>query len=164
MRFVDKFTFINAAREAAPVNVHLLCRALGIGLHEVPLPGHITGQIECSRGKRYVIKINSEDSDTRKRFTIAHALGHWVYHRPVMGAGICDSQAYTSIPSATFHNRRIGLKEEIQANKFAARLLMPEALIYAHQDKGVTDSAALADLFGVSEATMKIRLGAMSPR
>ena len=81
-----------------------------------------------------------------------------------MDAGICDSQTYTSVPSATFHNRRIGLKEEIQANKFAARLLMPEALIYAHQDKGVTDSAALADLFGVSEATMKIRLGAMSPR
>lgn len=164
MEFVDKFTFINAARETAPVNVHLLCLALGVDIHEVPLPVHTTGQIECNRGKRYVIKINSEDSDTRKRFTIAHALGHWVYHRPVMGAGICDSRVYTSIPSATFHNRRIGLKEEIQANKFAARLLMPEALIYAYQDKGVTDLATLAALFGVSEATMKIRLGAMTPR
>jgi Zn-dependent peptidase ImmA (M78 family) len=81
-----------------------------------------------------------------------------------MGAGICDSQVYTSIPSATFHNRRIGLKEEIQANKFAARLLMPEALIRAHQDKGATDPATLANLFGVSEATMKIRLGAIPPR
>lgn len=45
-----------------------------------------------------------------------------------------------------------------------AHLLMPEALVYAHQDKGVTDPAALADLFGVSEETMKIRLGAMSAR
>ncbi|NKD88807.1 ImmA/IrrE family metallo-endopeptidase [Haematospirillum sp. 15-248] len=109
MKFIDKFTFINAARETAPVNVHLLCHALGIDLHEDTLPAYINGMIECNRREHYVIKINSEDSDTRKRFTIAHALGHWVYHRPVMDAGICDSQAYTSIPSATFHNRHISL-------------------------------------------------------
>ncbi|NKD55162.1 MULTISPECIES: ImmA/IrrE family metallo-endopeptidase [Haematospirillum] len=161
MTFVDSFTFINEARKSAPVDVERLCRDLGIELRFDLLSSGVSGMIERKKGEGYIITVNASDPETRRRFTIAHELGHYVYHRDIMGDGIDDDRAYRSTDAGKYHNTRIGRKEEIQANKFAARLLMPEALIRQYQKKGMTDPADLARQFGVSEQAMKIRIGAM---
>lgn len=67
----------------------------------------------------------------RFRFTLAHELGHWILHRPLIlasaqqGGLFADSQA-GSIPSTL--NRSITdpnpPREEVQANLFAAALLI----------------------------------------
>lgn len=78
---------------------------------------------------RAIIRINSEMSDVRKRFTLAHELGHLIYEVPtVVGESIL-----------TFGKRS---KEERQIDKFAAELLLPASkVLSAIQEIPVTAKA-----------------------
>lgn len=65
---------------------------------------------------RAIIRINSEMSDVRKRFTLAHELGHLIYEVPtVVGESVL-----------TFGRRS---REERQIDKFAAALLLPISIV-----------------------------------
>ena len=107
----------------------------------------------------FLITISARDPSTRKRFTLAHELGHYMLHRHLVGDGMYDDRAYRSTHMGRYHNTLIGPKEETDANKFAANLLMPKDLIEAawSQDGATVDS--MAELFQVSKNTMSIRLG-----
>lgn len=88
-----------------------------------------------------VIGINASHYRTRQRFTLAHELGHLMIHsfedlhydRKGSG-GIRNRDALSS----TGENR-----EEMEANLFAAELLMPEELIFDKLEETQTD-----DIFG----------------
>lgn len=87
--------------------------------------------------------------------TAAHELAHLLLHREEIGSGIEDDVLYRS----SLSDRR-----EHQANRLAADILMPEALLTeareAAEEKGVGDVALyLSDLFAVSEAAMRIKVG-----
>ena len=92
----------------------------------------------------------------RRRFTIAHELGHWicqvcagntaaVYCR----APLVDEQA-VSDPA--------GRDLEREANVFAAELLMPQPLVVEHAAELGPDPVGLGGLFGVSTLAMHWRL------
>ncbi len=82
------------------------------------------GRIEISR------QLKIEGNEGRLRFTIAHEIGHWVLHRPLI---LADERQYSLLGSEKHQlvtlNRAInGLTsapEEIQANMFASELLIP---------------------------------------
>lgn len=71
-----------------------------------------------------MIGVNSKTSPRRQRFTIAHELGHWCMHE---GELIVDR--------AVMINNRNKVSsqaidpQEIEANRFAASLLMPRELV-----------------------------------
>ncbi len=79
--------------------------------------------------KKTVIKVNSEIPYLeRKRFVIAHEIGHLILHKGM------------SLPDDTFHNFNIiegtekflqSGKQELEANEFASELLMPTHLFKA---------------------------------
>lgn len=90
-----------------------------------------------------MIIVNPEDSCERQRFTIAHELGHALFDESGM------------------HERNTLLKEyrqkERRASQFAAGLIMPvekvfEAILCGH---GLFQ---MANIFGVSQTAMRIRL------
>lgn len=113
-------------------------------------------------GDRAVIGINSRNSPKRQRFTIAHELGHWQLHdgKPLI------------VDQSIMINKRDDLasqatdQEEIEANQFAAEILMPER----HVTKAVRHIvrngiksrdefiASLARQFDVSTEAMSWRL------
>jgi Zn-dependent peptidase ImmA (M78 family) len=113
-------------------------------------------------GSRVVIGINSRNSPKRQRFTIAHELGHWLLHegKPLI------------VDQSVMINRRDGVssqatdQEEIEANHFAAALLMPKTFIAdaitGHLRTGIGSReelvAALARDFDVSNEAMGYRL------
>jgi Zn-dependent peptidase ImmA (M78 family) len=76
-------------------------------------------------GGRILIGINSRNSPKRQRFTIAHELGHWLLHegQPLI------------VDQSIMINKRNGVSsqatdaQEIEANRFAAELLMPQRFI-----------------------------------
>lgn len=75
--------------------------------------------------KRSIIKVNSEiPYPGRKRFTIAHELGHFEMHRdyPIHN----DSESLDWF-SETLHKMKNGY-QELEANEFASELLMPAEL------------------------------------
>ena len=72
----------------------------------------------------------------RYRFTVGHEIGHWVLHRPLYvqpganGSRGCpeadhDQISMVSLKRNIFANHLVPLAEEVQANRFAAHLLMP---------------------------------------
>lgn len=97
------------------------------------------------------IYFNPIDHSNRQRFTIAHELGHHVLGHTKDGEMHRDN-----VESYSSGTRNI---QEIQANKFAAQLLMPEkAIRYYVTRKAVTTTLGLAKIFNVSEAAMHWRL------
>jgi Zn-dependent peptidase ImmA (M78 family) len=92
------------------------------------------------------IILNATESATRKRFTLAHELGHWVcqVREGVEAPVFC--RAADIAPDA---DRSL----EREANVFAAELLMPEEAVRACVGEG-----ELASRFAVSAQAMAWRL------
>ncbi len=92
----------------------------------------------------------ADDAPERRRFTIAHELGHW----------ICQYRAGRPAP---FYCRPGGVAAaadraaEREANVFAAELLMPEPAVRAAWECE-PEIAACAERFGVSGEAMHWRL------
>ena len=99
----------------------------------------------------------------RRRFTIAHELGHWVMHRPGQQSLFC--RRGTVVEDGEFEAARAErppLPEiEEEANAFAAALLMPARLIERHYYESGRDFERMCELFGSSQAAMGKRLRAV---
>lgn len=134
----------------APVDIRGMAKALDLKIEEEFLPIDVSGKITCSWWDGYVITVNATHSETRKRFTIAHEIAHYVLHRDLIGDGIVDN--------ALYRDNRIGDARERQANRYSASLLMPAATVRRAWDQGATTARALADEFKVSEAVAEIRM------
>jgi Zn-dependent peptidase ImmA (M78 family) len=138
-----------------PVPVFGIVMELGLGPDFLWLDDDVSGWFERKPTGEYRIAVNLRHPLTRQRFTAAHELGHYIYHRDLLGDGVGDARAYRAVNSPR-PNPKIRPIHERQANSFAANLLMPRALIAA---AGTNDPVALAQRFGVSEEAMRLRLG-----
>lgn len=101
--------------------------------------------------RRAKIFVNVADRFERRRFTIAHELGHWILHRDS-----CEStpEQYSFLPRFQ-HTDDHGPMEQ-EANCFAAHLLVPGRLL--RQVVGAATATELADIFEVSRTTMEFRI------
>lgn len=116
--------------------------------------GGLSGASEWSKG-RWLIAVNSDDSITRRRFTLGHEFKHVLDH-PFIGVLYPDSSGQPSQERA-----------ERICDYFGACLLMPRVWVKRAWGNGIHDQAALAALFDVSEAAMSVRLqqiGLVEPR
>lgn len=144
-----------------PVPVDRLAKALGAKILHERYDGDVSGLL-YREGDVRVIGVNATHSHTRQRFTVAHELGHLILHRGRQL--IVDKQVRIN-----FRDEVSSLatdREEIQANGFAAALLMPQvwvedAALELTRSKKMTDDALvkrLAGIFDVSEQAMEYRL------
>lgn len=92
--------------------------------------------------------INVHHHPNRQRFTLAHELGHFVLEH---GEKSDDSE---TLYRQNGHTDPV----EIEANNFAAELLMPETAISILIKEGYTNISDLAGWFEVSEQAMYFRL------
>ena len=96
-----------------------------------------------------LIFVNGGEPETRRRFTIAHELGHWVcqclegHTAPLY----CRAEDIGVDPRARALER--------EANVFAAELLMPETGV---REEFATSVGGCAQAFGVSEEALRWRL------
>lgn len=96
-----------------------------------------------------LIFVNASHHEHRKRFTIAHELGHLLN----------PTHALRTQHRNTAHGRP--RKQETEANFFAANLLMPVGLINLHLRAGDRTYEDLARRFLVSPEAMKIRVSSV---
>ena len=96
------------------------------------------------------IFVKNQEVTERKRFTIAHELGHFFLHLQKEDGDFVEGYFRGA------DNQDMG--KEIEANQFAAALLMPREHIRRawYEGRSVQEMAAL---FGVSESAMGYRLG-----
>ena len=97
--------------------------------------------------------------DGRRRFTVAHEIGHIVLHLPALTAQASHQAALFTVPQAPVQDERL----EFQANYFAAALLMPRAPLttafggqVAQQEYVPADE--VAHYFGVSIQAAALRM------
>lgn len=110
--------------EAAPVPVDRLAAICGASVVYNNFNDEISGLLFREGGK-VIIGVASEQSLVRQRFTIAHELGHALLHN-MLSVHVDKSFTvmFRSAASSTAHD-----VFEIEANTFAAELLMPESLL-----------------------------------
>lgn len=130
-----------------PVNPKAIAEQMGIEVRPAD-PGSRESGHYVYRDGNPLITYNQSESTVRQRFTIAHEIGHHVN-------GDIDAPRDTDRQmSASVRDPR-----EVSANRFAAALLMPTALVkHMIFEEGVTDLQKLANTFGVSTAAMEFRL------
>lgn len=141
-----------------PVDVQKIAEGEGVQIEFRVLPDDISGLLNISQSKKPVIIVNNSHSKTRQRFTIAHELGHFLMHKP-SGMHV-DKNFFRDIQSSLAQ-----FPKEIEANRFAASLLMPERFVKAfiENNKVLLDLfdddiiKLLADKFEVSSTAMSIR-------
>lgn len=153
MTVANQWEIMHRHRRKAPVPVEAVARDLGIRVYLGEWRENESGLIQKDPdlgGKSgYAIIINDAHAVTRQRFTIAHEIGHYVYHRERIGDGVTDDALYRS---------HLGGSRETQANRFAAWLLMPWNLVVEEIRNGAESVEELAEIFRVSKSAMSIRL------
>ncbi len=140
-----------------PVPVEKMVRSQGILIQKGHLDDDISGLLVRS-GDGATIGVNAGHVPTRRRFTIAHEFGHFLLHEGI-------SEHVDHGYRVNFRDQESSLArdvEEIEANFFAASLLMPRTMLDAcgaidalDSDTAVRD---LARLFHVSQHAMSLRL------
>lgn len=145
----EKCLTLDELKNTYPVPLQEICKKLGIHLSYIPASDDLSGRIYLNN-TIYCIEANLRHSESRRRFTIAHELGHYCLHK-----GFLNSVG-TILERST---RSIVIRDkEIEADEFAAELLMPQTE-FTKQYKINSDVNFLAEYFAVSiQATyMRIR-------
>ncbi len=136
-----------------PVDVKAIAEKLGIEVEPGDAEMDISGEV-CSEQENggYVIRYNPRDHEVRRRFTIAHEIGHVVLgHLSDRDRCLRDPREHYTIDNFD--------PVERDANRFAAALLMPADAVRAavlRMEKPTISN--LAEVFKVSKLAMEIRL------
>lgn len=144
---------------ALPVNLNRVVECLGLSLNEKPLENEYSGFLAV---KEKTIVVNLRHPPVRRRFTIAHEIGHYQLHRR-------NEDIPVFIDRAVYHRKEsvagVDYLMEMQANAYAAGLLMPEALLDEYLEdhpaldlEKPADIKTLAEEFEVSRPAMEFRL------
>lgn len=122
--------------------------------------GRLSGMLEPKEMVVWVDRGEGRRSPGRRRFTIAHEIGHFVLHvsdspkalydRPADIREIDEQPAGGELPE-------LGRRER-EANAFARELLMPEPLVSEQAHATGFNLPALASRFEVSVPAMRLRL------
>lgn len=150
----------------APVDVTALAEKMGIKVLPTEADDSLSGFLFRGEGAQQpVIGVNSAHHERRQRFTIAHELGHYVLHGSEKIHYDDKSrgfQVHLRSPISGEGSDRL----EIEANAFAAELLMPASFLekdlqdVVYLDVIDTDPVLdeLVDRYQVSKRSLTLRL------
>jgi len=145
-----------------PIDPVKIANLEGIKVNNAVFSDESLSGLIAKRGTNISILVNQGEAPFRKRFTIAHELAHHFLH-------------LTSTEDGDFIDTKLDLfrdqenpigsydevkKREIEANQFAAALLMPMQLVTEYY-KSNPSLDEMARIFNVSEEAMGIRLNTL---
>jgi hypothetical protein len=139
-----------------PVPVEELCLQLDItSIADLDTDGFEAALVTDECKSAGAILVARDRSRQRRRFSIAHELGHFLIpaHLPRAGQpSLCSAEHMRAADSRDEDRRR---RTEAEANRFAALLLMPPPVLRAELQRirrpDVADIVRLAKLFDVSK-------------
>jgi hypothetical protein len=126
----------------------------------------ISGLLLTNLREIWVNKSEADQWPGRRRFTVAHEIGHWVLHDHRRRPTYCRS---AFIDTGTGYEVSEQEREpkppaEDEADAFAAALLMPASLLRHHYEHTTRDFDQLKEMFGASAKAMGKRLHTAVPR
>lgn len=147
-------TLKDSGQNLVPVDLGKVCEYLGFRYIEVNnFPNSLSALCIEQGGVKYAA-VNASHHPHRKRFSLAHELGHWV-----LGHTHSYSRSDVTIdnppePEDSIKNNAI---EESEADEFAGELLVPLMHLKKHISQ-TPDIEKLATIFNVSTQVVSIRL------
>ena len=149
--------------DTPPVPIERIAKKLGARLRFSPLDEELSGMIYVNEGTP-IIGVNALHHPNRQRFTIAHECGHLFLHKAQITKEVHVDKAFPMLMRDSVSAAGVDVME-IEANLFAAELLMPENLLaqaLGNKPFDIDDEnavSALAKSFKVSLPAMRYRLG-----
>lgn len=159
----EKFFSQSRIRRNPPIDVEEAAKNLGITILRNKLEGDVSGYLFISKGHPPIIGVNSVHGPERQRFTIGHELGHFLIHaRSTEDVSFVDKNFF--IINRDARSAQGVDTDEIEANFFAAEVLMPAESLYRDlasvSDPSDTENVytGLAKKYNVSKEAIKFRL------
>lgn len=156
----------DAHQKRIPIHLDEIAEYLEIDVLYEDLEDEMSGFLLVKNGLASAA-INDNHHVNRQRFTLAHEIGHYCLHvdEQIDEDMFVDRLVFNRDKSAS----KGEIKNEIEANKFAAELLMPSQMLRNHiarlySNKDLEDDetiSALANDFKVSTTAMGYRLGGL---
>lgn len=147
----------------SPIPVDRIAKALGIRLYVDTLEGDISGFAHRAKDQ-VVIGVNTRHAPVRQRFTIAHELGHLLLHDFDC---LHIDRGFTLRLRSEISGQGTD-QDEVEANRFAAELLMPEGFLRDDleglESIDLLDDECVSDLakkYEVSKQALLIRLATL---
>lgn len=132
------------------INIDFIIESLNIKVKQAKLKEGILGASKVERMNKLIVISQELDNPGRRRFTLAHELGHILMHQ---GFNYCN---YTDF------NIQMATKEkEQQANEFASELLLPREIILEeleYSDVSFELAFKICDTYNTSLLSTIIRL------
>ncbi|WPV67512.1 ImmA/IrrE family metallo-endopeptidase [Chitinophaga sp. LS1] len=148
----------------APIRVDDIARAMGLKVVAFPLEGDVSGLL-LIEADGATIGYNQNEARVRRRYTVAHELGHYCLGHTQEGTpSVFVDKGYRVYFRRPGQDEPSAARREREANYFAACLLMPEQLLVPEVDKlefdpGNEDAIKhLAKMFDVSATAMSYRI------
>lgn len=137
-----------------PVDVVKIAKLNGIMVYEGDLEKNVSGAIRYNQEKEnFEILVNKNDTRERKRFTIAHEIGHFFLHREILMSDEIHIDIMYRMPNEDEEQKR----REKDVDYFAGALLMNKTLLTKMYNENNTITE-LAEIFDVSVSAMTVRL------
>lgn len=140
-----------------PVPLEQIARREGIKVELAPLDDDLSGMSFIKNGVA-VIVLNLNHHPNRRRFTLAHEIGHHLMHVPYLTNNVHVDKIVLNRDEVS--SQGVDIKE-VQANAFAAELTMPEAELRRYHTVDLNDDTflfALAKKLKVSVTALTYRL------
>jgi Zn-dependent peptidase ImmA (M78 family) len=151
-------------KDTLPVDIKRIMTDKNILVKYIELPDDISGVLD-TRGDQPIVLIQKSHDKKRKRFSLAHELGHYILKSSPRGVHLDRHTYFRSNLSSAGTDL-----EEKKANRFAAELLMPSDilleilledipdLIDSDEENSLNALKRLAKLFDVSVAALTIKI------
>lgn len=132
--------------DISPLDIDNLVRYLGIRIRREAMDDDISGYLKQTNDG-WVIGVNNLHHPRRQRFTLAHELAHYALHKNTSN-NFEDKVLFRSLEFNSM---------EIEANEFAAELLMPEAEFTEYIKNHSNNINDIANNFDVSALAVRMR-------
>jgi Zn-dependent peptidase ImmA (M78 family) len=158
-RSVEKLLQL-AGTSQPPVPIERIAQLRGARVRYVPNEEDISGVLFHENGQT-TIGVNALHPKSRRRFTIAHELGHLELHE---GEEVHVDRRFPVVFLRNERSSNASDRREMEANAFAAELLMPSSMIRKDLGQITLDYEddqvirGLADRYKVSAQAMTFRL------
>ena len=145
-----------------PVAIEVLAHRMKLTTEAAALGDNISGLLVVENG-RGAIGFNSDHAPVRQRFTVAHEIAHYLLHVKVNRQSQLFIDRYVAFRSDAVSSTGND-RDEVEANRLGAALLMPESLLREQIKKHGLDLddddavTLLAKQFNVSTIAMTNRL------
>lgn len=144
-----------------PIDIEDIARSRGLNILPYSLGDDVSGLLSIENGVGTIGYNHDETNIPRRRFTIAHELGHFELHKDKSDLFVDKQFIYRSHNSG---DTPVKKEMEHEANLFASNILMPTSLLrreiekYDISEEGIKQ---LAEVFNVSTTAMSIRISSL---